>query len=196
MQAQKAPQATNVPTNKKLYEEVEVQADRASCNAAELQLIAAKLKLIGGQLNDEVKDLTEKRDTTCANSNPVGFQCKGSTTAVVWGNAIKGGDAGTTDMTNAADISCGFNACALRRTDGTAASWGESGFGGDSGTTDMTNVADITCSGLACALRRTDGTAAAWGNPGYGGDFGTTIMTKVVSITCGYYACGAITCDK
>jgi len=77
------------------------------------------------------------------------------TIGVVWGRDIMGGDASSIDLTNVADISCGKEACALRRTDGTASVWGNADGGGDASSIDLTNVADISCGGSACSARIT-----------------------------------------
>merc|ERR1719160_2409573 len=86
-------------------------------------------------------------------------------TAVAWGHASYGGDASSVDLTNVADVMCGFWACVARKTDGTAVVWGikDPNYGGDASSVDLTNVADVNCGGYACVARKTDGTAVAWG---------------------------------
>ena len=60
------------------------------------------------------------------------FARKTDGSAVVWGEANRGGDASGVDLSSSvADVSCGGFACVARKTDGSALAWGIATQGGD-----------------------------------------------------------------
>ena len=114
-----------------------------------------------------------------------------ATTGKVWGGSSYGGDAGSVDLTDLVDISCGGYACVARKSDGTGVAWGDSDKGGDASSVDLTDLVDISCGFSACVARKSDGTGLAWGDSANGGDASSVDLTNLVDISCGGYACVA-----
>jgi len=66
-------------------------------------------------------------------------------------------------------ISCGDNACAGLKTDGSVIAWGNSLYGGNTQGKNVSGMVQIACGGMACAGLKSDGSVVAWGHF-YGGD--------------------------
>jgi len=117
---------------------------------------------------------------------------------VAWGDSAYGGDttvSNNEDITGVIQVSCGGNACAGLKTDGSVVAWGDSNRGGDVQGQDVTGVVHIDCGYNACVGLKTDGSVVAWGNSCCGGDVQGKDVTGMTQAVCGDNACAGLKSD-
>jgi len=95
---------------------------------------------------------------------------------VPWGDGSRGGDTQDEDVTDVIQISCGANACAGLKIDGSVVAWGMVDKGGDTQGKVITGANQVTCGGGACVAWYDPDTAGGGGDPhfiGFGGVYFT-----------------------
>ena len=89
------------------------------------------------------------------------------------------------DLTNAIDVSAGWQHAVALRANGVISAWGDNRFGQTNVPANLTNAVSIACGAYHCLALKSDATVVGWGDNRFGQTNVPSNLTNIVAIAAG-----------